>query len=57
VAYAIDATVHPVEVSAVNPPLKRSGAHAGSEGLRPRDVSVLALREQRQGRVTLQSHL
>jgi hypothetical protein len=57
VPHAVHAAVHAVEISALNPPLKRSGAHAGSQGLRPRDVSVLALREQRQGRVALQSHL
>jgi hypothetical protein len=43
VAHAIHATVHPVEISATDPSLKRSGAHARGEGLRSRDVPLLAL--------------
>jgi hypothetical protein len=54
---AVHATVDAVEISAIDPPLKRSGAHAGSERLGPRDVSLLAPREKRQGRVTFQPHL
>jgi hypothetical protein len=54
---AVHAAVDAVEISAIDPSLKRPGAHAGSEGLGPRNVSLLAPREKRQGRVTFQPHL
>jgi hypothetical protein len=43
VANAVHAPVHPVQVSAIDPSLKRSGAHASGQGLPPRDVALLAL--------------
>ena len=45
VANAVYAPVHPVQVSAIDPSLKRSGTHASRQGLRPRDVALLALGE------------
>ena len=44
-AHAIHPTVHPVEISAIDPSLKRSRAHARGEGLRSRDVPLLAVGE------------